>query len=67
MTRELGSNTDGAETLTSKAKLTKVDKHVYVYSYVIRNATINDSGIYSCVARNSIGESERKFHIQVEA
>ena len=67
MTRELESNTKGAENLTSKTKLVKLDKHVYVYSYVIRNATVNDSGIYSCVARNSIGESQKKFHIQVEA
>lgn len=67
MTKNLGTNLEGSESLTSKAKLVKLDKHVYEYTYVIQNATNKDSGNYSCVARNAIGESQRKFQIKVEA
>ena len=67
MTRELGTNSAGPETLTSQSKLVKLDKNIYQYSYVIRNATSKDSGNYSCIARNAIGKSQRRFQIQVNA
>jgi hypothetical protein len=67
MIRELDTNSTGPERLTSQSKLVKVDKNIYRYSYVIRNASARDSGNYSCIAGNAIGESRRKFQIQVNA
>lgn len=44
----------------------KLDKYIYTYSYVISKVSSEDSGIYWCIARNSVGNSRRKFLVQVE-
>ena len=67
MIRELSTNSTGPETLTSQSKLVKLDKNIYQYSYVIRDATVKDSGNYSCIARNALGKSQRRFQIKVNA
>ncbi|XP_028414944.1 hemicentin-1-like isoform X2 [Dendronephthya gigantea] len=67
LTMDLDTKLGAQESLKGKAKLVKLDKRVYQFSYVIRNATRKDSGNYTCVARNSIGKSQRKFQIHVEA
>ena len=51
--------------LLNERKAVKLDKYVYLFSYVIGKATTEDSGKYWCVAKNNLGISSRQFELQV--
>lgn len=67
ISRSPGPNHRNHEILTQKARLTKLDRNVYRLSFTIEKPTINDTGLYTCEARNAIGISQRKFKIRVGA
>ena len=44
----------------------KLDKYIYSYSYLIPKATSEDSGVYWCIASNNVGNSHKKFRVEVK-